>query len=321
MKFGDLIILFRKEIEKFKKDNTVKKKVDKSSGKSAIVTENPSLKYIIIAYYNVLKKLEDFSDTDVITKNRINNMELTPNMKEKLLKLSRQPITKEITDQRKTFVLKQKLGELLGIGDKKIDYLVQMGMTKVDQIYQKKYFDTLNTDTQMTLTYKPDRFIKWETAHQFEHLLTGFDSRIVIVGSYRRKKPVVHDIDILFLEHDNITIADYIKYLKNVFKDHIWFYSNGEQKTSMIFQPPVGQVKYKADIFITTIKTYYPTLLYTTGSKFHNIKMRARAKRLKLLLNQNGLFNGSTRINTDYDDEKKLFKYLDMEYLEPEKRF
>lgn len=312
MNFGELILLFLNNIDKIKEDSKEK---------------NPSLKFIIIAYNNVVKKINEMYPVDETCKDvKINALDITENMKEKLIKISKQKVTKELKLRQKNLKLKQELNALLGIGDKKVDELIESGLTSVKQLSQKKYFNTLNIDTQMTITHSPIRLIDIKEINKIEHRLTKFNNFIKLVGSYRRKKPFIRDIDILFLANNipKNTIENYIIYLKKEFNNEIYFYSNGEHKMSMIFQPDVlkPDIKYKADIFITNKENYYSTLLYTTGSKFNNIKMRARAKRLGYLLNQNGIFDkNNKKINKSTDDERKLFQLLDLPYLEPEQRF
>lgn len=314
MNFSELIFLLSTELNNVKKDD-----LDKN-----ISDRNPILKFIIIAYNNVLKKLrENASKTETVTEDKINNMELTKTMKSKLIALSKTKITKKLKADQKLLNFKQELDDLLGIGEKKISDLIKMGLTSIRQLKEKKYFNTLNIDTQMTIIHNPVRVIKWEDIHKIEPKLTKFNKFIKIVGSYRRKKPFLRDIDILFLQDKNNTIENYLNYLKKEFNNNVYIYANGLHKISMIFQPGNDpNIKYKSDIFITTKDKYYTTLLYATGSKYNNIKMRAKAKRLNYLLNQDGIFDkNKKKINLDTDDEKKLFKILDMPYLEPEQRF
>ena len=308
MKFGELEVLFSYEIENVKIN----------------LAKADSLRYIIIAYQNVLKKLHQYSINEMVTEKRINALDITDNMKNKLNEMSKVKISKrmqaEIDKQIKINKLKQKLNELLGIGDKKINELIAVGLTSVKQLKLKKWFNTLNIDTQMSLMHDIVRLIDWQDVNKFEHKLTDFDDKIKIVGSYRRHKPVVRDIDILFCK-ENKSVEDYLAYLKKTFSNNIWIYAKGNDKISFVIEPFGNGIKYKADIFITSLENYYSTLLYATGSQQHNIKMRTQAKKLNLLLNQNGIFKNGKKINKPSDDEKKLFALLDMQYVEPEKRF
>lgn len=305
MNFGELMVLFWEEIDKVK----------------ANAETINAARFVLIAYNNVLKKIYDtYSENENVTETKVNNMDITNHMKEKLIKFSKIKVTQKIKDQAKINRLKKQLNDLLGIGDKKAEELIASGITKIDQLKQKKYFSTLNIDTQMTLMHNITRLIKLEDVQKFAPKLIRKENRIVLVGSYRRNKPFIRDIDILFCTHKENDIDDYIDYLKKTF--NIWIFANGENKVSFILQPySNSDIKYKADIFITTPENYYSTLLYSTGSQFNNIKMRARAKRMGLLLNQNGIFKNGKKINKVNDDEHKLFELLDLPYLEPDKRY
>ena len=75
---------------------------------------------------------------------------------------------------------------------------------------------------------------------------------------------------------------------------------------------------YKVDIFRTEKKYKNAMLLYATGSKVFNIKMRTIAKKKGYTLNQKGLYKNGKLI--PIKSEKGFFKKLDMDYLEPEER-
>jgi DNA polymerase (family 10) len=63
---------------------------------------------------------------------------------------------------------------------------------------------------------------------------------------------------------------------------------------------------------------WIPMLLYFTGSKDNNVRMRAAAKARGLLLNQHGLWNGKRRI--PLASERDAYHKLGLQYLEPRKR-
>jgi DNA polymerase/3'-5' exonuclease PolX len=310
MKFYELEYLFNKLLDDVKKSKI------------------PTLRYIIIAYNNVLRKLsESFSDNEKVTEKKIKSLELTENMETKLIKLMSEIIPKseikQIDIARNKNKLKYQLDSLLGIGVKKAQELVELGLTDIKQLHSKKWYSMLNTDTQMVITHNPLRYIAHEDIKKIESKLVSFSKgNSVLVGSYRRKKPFSRDIDILFLPISGKTIEGYLTYLKKTFNDNLWIYANGEDKVSMIIQPysDNSELKYKCDIFITNQDNFYSYLLYSTGSKENNIRMRARAKSMGLLLNQNGIFRGKKRINTSEDNEEKLFEILGMKYLIPEMR-
>lgn len=308
MKFSELKLLFSEEIEKVKS-----KKL-------------PQGRYILIAYNNVLREISNhYTDNEHVSEKRINDMNITDHMKEKLTALSKKTIPKYLKEKEKIHKLKEELDKLLGIGSKKANELITDGLTNIRQLKSKKWFDRLNTDTQMILEHNPLRQIHWEDIHKIEDKIVGFKKDIVIVGSYRRGKQVLKDIDILFLKRNDKDIDDYLAYLRKKFYNKIWIYANGDFKISTIIQPYKNNpdLKYKADIFICNKDNYYSMLLYSTGSKDHNIKIRSIARRKGYLLNQDGIFDLKTKkkINKSEDDEKKLFEILGISYVTPDKRF
>lgn len=317
MKFYELIALYKDDIASAKKEN-----IDK-----------PSLKYIMMAYANVLKQLTDtYSDNEAVTDKKLVTLDITKHMYDKLVAMSKKNIpvrmSEKMKNERKINALKLDLTNLIGIGEKAVNELILAGLTNINQLHKKKWFDMLNLDTKAIITHNPIREIEYDTIKQIEPKLTSYDKSIMLVGSYRRKKPIMRDIDILFMPNGTKTITGYLTYLKKTFGNRIWIYAHGSDKVSMIIQPDTCVNKdcekcdkFKTDIFIADPSNYYPMLLYTTGSKAHNIKMRSRAKHLGLLLNQNGIFKNGKLITSEKDTEKKLFSLLDMTYVEPEKRF
>lgn len=71
--------------------------------------------------------------------------------------------------------------------------------------------------------------------------------------------------------------------------------------------------------FLYTPRSEYPfALLYFTGSKLLNIKMRKIAKNDKeLSLNEKGFFKGTKMIDDNFNSEEDIFDYLGMKYLKP----
>ncbi len=295
------------------------------------VKDNPAEKntrFILAAYKKVLKIISSYhDDKEKVSASKINALPITENMKNKLLAIlmGRQVIKKpEVAD-----TLNIKLNNLLGVGKKKIDELIAAGLKNEKQLYTKKYFDMLNKDTQLMLIHKPLRKIPHEDIKKIEVKLTACPGLFVqLVGSFRRKLPYSKDIDILVRSNDINALDIYTDYLRRRFTNNVYIYTKGKDKISLIIAPflekdndePDRALKYKLDIFRCGPETYYTNLLYSTGSKEFNIRMRGIARRAGYLLNQNGLFKNGKKINNHDDDEKALFSFLNMKYLRPEDR-
>jgi DNA polymerase/3'-5' exonuclease PolX len=74
----------------------------------------------------------------------------------------------------------------------------------------------------------------------------------------------------------------------------------------------------RIDIRFIPFLSWYPALLYFTGSKELNLMMRNKAKKLGYKLNEYGLFKGSKNIYVESEEE--IFDLLEMKYLEPQER-
>jgi DNA polymerase/3'-5' exonuclease PolX len=74
----------------------------------------------------------------------------------------------------------------------------------------------------------------------------------------------------------------------------------------------------RIDIRFIPFLSWYPGILYFTGSKNLNLAMRNKAKKLGYKLNEYGLFKGSKNIYVESEEE--IFNLLEMKYLEPQER-
>ena len=151
--------------------------------------------------------------------------------------------------------------------------------------------------------------------------------KIELVGSYRRKKKTSRDIDVMVISKKPDILIELIEKLKKLFKNQAYPYSQGKDKLSIIVKFK-DDAHYKMDMFRVDPSEYTPMLLYSTGSKQFNIKMRARAKKQGYLLNQRGLFkkdnkqdSGDSLTPVDgLNTEQDYFDILNMKYLEPHER-
>jgi DNA polymerase/3'-5' exonuclease PolX len=242
-------------------------------------------------------------------------------MREKLKKLAKQKVPKSVKDQQKTELLRMDLMSLLGIKEKRADELIKMGLTSMRQLSAKKWMDRLSSDTQHMLKYAPLRKVPYADVKALELALTRFDrAHIELVGSYRRQKPYMRDVDVLCMSSQPEALGEYVEYLRRTFAQ-VHVYADGADKCSLIIQPGRDtSKKYKFDIFRTEPAYYHTMLLYSTGSKDFNRRQRARAGQLGLLLNQYGIFKNGKKVNKTNDTERDLFAILGMKYLEPAQR-
>ena len=266
----------------------------------------------------VLKHLNDnFHSAEPINSAKINELHITRHMKDKLIKLLSKKVNNDPRFKKK--ILHNELRKVIGIGPQKADDLIAQGLTSLSQLKQPRWWNQLNVDTQTALATEPARRIPHEDIRKIEPTLTKFPSaQIVLVGSYRRKMPSSKDIDVMLVSARTAAMGEYLKYLEKKFP-HIYLYSKGGDKMSLVIEVDTSR-KYKVDVFRTHPDYYWSHLLYATGSKANNLRMRAKAKRMGLLLNQKGLWKAGERMLGPAANERAYYAALDMEYLLPEKR-
>lgn len=153
---------------------------------------------------------------------------------------------------------------------------------------------------------------------------------ITICGSYRRELSISSDIDILLCNMDISTMEDiilgenilseYVKYLhdKKFLLDDI---TDKNIKTKyMGFGKFKNNPIRRIDIRLIPTVSYFPALLYFTGSYEFNQNMRLEAKKQGYKLNEYGLYDNRNNDMIFIFSELEMFKILNMTYLPPNKR-
>jgi len=149
-------------------------------------------------------------------------------------------------------------------------------------------------------------------AERVKDTLTPYCERIEIVGSIRRGKPTVHDIDIvLIVKPDAVLVMDSL--LPTLGRIEL---SGGKIKRLRY-----GKENINIDIYIATPETWATLLLIRTGSKANNIWLCSLALRkgYHLKANGDGLFD-ENGVRVAGDTEESIYRALGIPYQEPEDR-
>ncbi len=128
-------------------------------------------------------------------------------------------------------------------------------------------------------------------------------------GSLRRMKESVRDIDILISSNKPEKIMEEFTKLSDV-KNVI---SKGPTKSSVLTKDDI-----QVDVRVVDESSYGAALMYFTGSKEHNIKLRQLAIKKGLKLNEYGVFKGDKRIAGKTEED--MYKAIGLSYIEPELR-
>ncbi len=134
--------------------------------------------------------------------------------------------------------------------------------------------------------------------------------KISVAGSLRRMKETVRDIDILVASKNAKKISDAFVALPQVKK----VLAEGRTKSSILTKEGV-----QVDLRVLELKEFGAALLYFTGSKNHNIRLRQLAIKQGLKINEYGIFDKKDRCVAS-GTEEDLYKYLGLDYITPELR-
>ena len=215
-----------------------------------------------------------------------------------------------------------------GLGPKRIKTLYdKLGITNIDELrkaasqgkirslpgFGKKLEETILKG--VVLAKKEGRRFKWSYANSFGEELISFlkngpsVKRAEIAGSYRRKKETVGDLDILVTAEDPEAMIDYFVTFPGIKK----VISKGQTRSTIILESDI-----QVDLRAVDEECYGSALHYFTGSKAHNIAIRAIAQKRGLKINEYGIFKGDERISGR--DEGDVFKAVDLPFIPPELR-
>jgi DNA polymerase (family 10) len=137
---------------------------------------------------------------------------------------------------------------------------------------------------------------------------------ISVCGSVRRWKETIGDIDILVASDEAAPIMAAFTSAPNVER----ILAQGDTKSSVIVERGL-----QIDLRVVPAASWGAALLYFTGSKEHNVRLRGYALRKKLLLNEYGLYRvgeekGGTPVASRTEED--IYAALGMDWIPPELR-
>ncbi len=133
--------------------------------------------------------------------------------------------------------------------------------------------------------------------------------RVVVAGSYRRRRDTVGDLDILVTSKHGAAVGDKLVGYDSVAE----VLAQGPTRTTVVLRSGI-----QVDLRAVPDASYGAALMYFTGSKAHNIALRNIANDHKWKLNEYGLFSGKRRIAGATEEE--IYKKLGLAYIPPEMR-
>lgn len=160
----------------------------------------------------------------------------------------------------------------------------------------------------------------------------NLDGSLIISGSYRREKDDSGDVDVLIISktYNELLMNTFYKNLleSGIFKKENIIASGG---TKIMAIAKILDIFRHVDIFYFSLEVFPFALLFTTGSKEFNLRMRSHALKRGFSLNERNLTkkNGKLVSEDEYiskinkplpTTEEDIFKFLDYKYVEPKYR-
>ena len=138
--------------------------------------------------------------------------------------------------------------------------------------------------------------------------------RISIAGSLRRYRETIGDVDIVVASESAAPIME--AFVRGPTVERIL--AQGETKSSVVVSRGL-----QIDLRVVPSASYGAALLYFTGSKEHNVRLRGLALRRKLLLNEYGLYRVGAEARGQEiaaETEEDVYGALGLDWIPPELR-
>lgn len=211
----------------------------------------------------------------------------------------------------------ESLDDLKKVSDEELASLPRMGKKSVENIRKAVEFSSRSRERVPIGIVRP-------LAERWVSELGEVDGvqRIAYAGSLRRGKETIGDIDILVATDDGDAIRDAFTERPEVTQ----ILAKGDTKSSVRLENDRG-VAMQADLRIVPKSAWGAALLYFTGSKEHNVKLREIAIAQNRHLNEYGLFDGKDERPQDRGQqpiaaasEEAIYEALGLPYTPPEMR-
>ena len=270
------------------------------SGKLADVRGIGDALFDKIAILAETGKLPFLEDLRAATPPGMVEMLRLPGVGPKKVKAMHDALDIDTIDKLKAACESGEVAKLKGFGEKTAAKILE-GIGFLGQVGQRVRFDRA--------------IVLGETLHQQLKSLPGV-VQAELCGSLRRRRDTVKDIDILIASDAPGPIMDAFVKLPEVLQ----IVGHGETKSSIVAKLALGgeSVILNADLRIVTEQQFPFALVYFTGSKEHNIRLRQRAIERGLSLNEYGLSGEKKAVKCS--TEKDIYAALGLEWVPPELR-
>lgn len=221
---------------------------------------------------------------------------------------------------------KTELKRITGVGDTRVNKWIEQGIYTINDLKQQvangKVKLTHHIMIGLKYVFDFEQPIPRNEIDDINKFLNDFysklDKNIIfnICGSYRRGLSTSGDIDILLSHKNNVnylkhTISELTK--KGFIIDNLT--ENGDKKYMGVCK--INSLARRIDIRYIEYESYYPALIYFTGSKNFNVKIRKDALKKNLSISEYGIKNSKTNEVLLFHSEEDFFKYIDLDFINP----
>ena len=132
--------------------------------------------------------------------------------------------------------------------------------------------------------------------------------RAAFAGSLRRMRETIGDVDLLVASMDPVPIMEAFVALPSVTR----VLAQGDTKSSIVTDRGL-----QVDLRVVAPDVWGAAMIYFTGSKAHNVRIREMAVREGLKLNEYGLFDAKSGELLAAETEEQVYERLGLPYIAP----
>ncbi len=132
--------------------------------------------------------------------------------------------------------------------------------------------------------------------------------RAAYAGSLRRMAETIGDVDLLLAAADPVPVMAAFVEWAGVAR----VLARGDAKSSIVTASGL-----QVDLRVVPLEAWGAAMIYFTGSKAHNVRIRELAVRAGLKLNEYGLFRASSGDLLASDTEAAVYDELGLGFIEP----
>ncbi len=222
--------------------------------------------------------------------------------------------------------------DIHGVGTAKaVELIDEYGVETIDDLRRMRPIPLNNTQLKGLKYYECflERIPRNEMQQHEQIILDTIHSieaplEASIVGSYRRGAETSGDIDVIVKVPAEVSDIDFLEIIVQNLRKKKYIIDDLAQgsKKYMGVSSISGGTPRRLDIMVTNEKTYPFALYYFTGSDKFNIAVRNYALEKGYTLNEYALtpLNDDVKPVTKIKEERDIFRFLKIEYVEPSSR-